>query len=81
MFSLTFDWKGGLWGYRRPENAIATQVANEDKTSTLIQGSGLFRGVFFFGKYVSDLREIFVPCMLVYVKCFSYLCSGFEERW
>jgi prophage antirepressor-like protein len=27
-------------GYRKPENAIATHVANEDKTSTLIQGSG-----------------------------------------
>ena len=27
-------------GYRKPENAIATHVANEDKTSTLIQGDG-----------------------------------------
>ena len=27
-------------GYKKPENAIATHVANEDKTSTLIQGSG-----------------------------------------
>ena len=26
-------------GYRKPENAIATHVANEDKTSALIQGS------------------------------------------
>ena len=27
-------------GYRKPENAIATHVEEEDKTSTLIQGSG-----------------------------------------
>lgn len=40
----------GLWfvgkdiatalGYAKPENAIATHVSDEDKTSTLIQGSG-----------------------------------------
>lgn len=27
-------------GYAKPENAIATHVSDEDKTSTLIQGSG-----------------------------------------
>ena len=27
-------------GYKKPENAIAVHVDNEDKTSTLIQGSG-----------------------------------------
>ena len=27
-------------GYVKPENAIATHVSDEDKTSTLIQGSG-----------------------------------------
>ena len=27
-------------GYKKPENAIATHVDDEDKTSTLIQGSG-----------------------------------------
>lgn len=27
-------------GYSKPENAIATHIGNEDKTSTLIQGSG-----------------------------------------
>ncbi len=28
-------------GYVKPENAIATHVSDEDKTSTLIQGSGV----------------------------------------
>ena len=27
-------------GYKKPENAIATHIDEEDKTSTLIQGSG-----------------------------------------
>lgn len=27
-------------GYKKPENAIANHVSDEDKTSTLIQGSG-----------------------------------------
>ena len=27
-------------GYKKPENAVAIHVENEDKTSTLIQGSG-----------------------------------------
>lgn len=27
-------------GYSKPENAIASHVSNEDKTSTLIQGNG-----------------------------------------
>ena len=27
-------------GYKKPENAIATHVESDDKTSTLIQGSG-----------------------------------------
>ena len=28
-------------GYSKPENAIATHVDSEDKTTTLIQGTGL----------------------------------------
>lgn len=27
-------------GYKKPENAIANHISDEDKTSTLIQGSG-----------------------------------------
>lgn len=27
-------------GYKKPENAVATHVSNEDKTTTLIQGTG-----------------------------------------
>ena len=44
------DKKGEPWfvgkdvalalGYAKPENAVATHVCQEDKTSTLIQGSG-----------------------------------------
>ena len=44
------DKKGDPWfvgkdvalalGYAKPENAVATHVCQEDKTSTLIQGSG-----------------------------------------
>lgn len=30
----------GALGYKKPENAIANHVSDEDKTSTLIQGSG-----------------------------------------
>ena len=29
-----------ILGYKKPENAIANHVDDEDKTSTLIQGSG-----------------------------------------
>lgn len=29
-----------ILGYAKPENAIATHVDNEDKTTTLIQGTG-----------------------------------------
>ena len=29
-----------ILGYAKPENAVATHVDDEDKTSTLIQGSG-----------------------------------------
>ena len=72
--------KGCHWGYRKPENAIATHVANEDKNQfSRFRGVVLCRGVFGV-KILPIQRGIFVLCMLVYVKCFSYLCSGLMRR-
>lgn len=36
---------------------------------------GCFAGVFSSVKMLAIQRDIFVLCMLVYVKCFSYLCN------
>ena len=41
---------------------------------------GCFAGVFSSVNMLAVLREIFVLRLLVYVKCFSYLYGGFEER-